>query len=182
MNFAEIEKMTPKPDNAPEQSALRHYRDLLRSSGTGVLMFAVWSLVRTVMTMIISRKEGIDALLSSETGGIIDVSVVPLVIISFIVLVAIELGIRLFVGLSARAEGNGKKKNMVYIIVACIMIPIYIVGIVFGIISATGGASGVLDTVISLCVETTSVLAYIELVISGIKVKRLTKQARPEKA
>lgn len=176
MNFAELEKTTPKPDNAADSAALRHYRDLLRGSGTGVIMFAVWSLLRTVMTFIISRNTGIDMFLTTDAEGAPELDMLPVMIAIFIFIIAIELGIRLFVGLSARAEGKGRKKSMLYIIIACIMIPIYIAAIVFGIISATGGTMNVLDTVISLCVEVTSVLAYIELVVSGIKVKRLTKK------
>ena len=180
MKFQDIENMAPQPDNSPEQEQLRKNRDMLVGSGTGVILFAIWSVVRTIMTFFISA--GPIASPSME-GDLEDVSGswMAVFVLALIFFLAIEVGLRLYIGLSARAEGKGKKKTVLYIVLACILIPIYIAGIVMSVINMPGNERGVFDNIISLAVEITSVGAFIELVVSGIRVKKLQKLLSKDK-
>lgn len=153
---------------------LRRCRNRLVISGAGVIAFGVWSVVKTVLAVTL-RYDEVQVLLDLDGvpfPGLIRIFVFALVAI----ILSADLALRLFVGLSARSEGFGRKKHYVYIGLAVLMIVFSLWTIVFGF--NVDDYDSIPDMAISLIVELTSDLALLEIVISAIIVKRLSKKAQ----
>ena len=90
---------------------LRHKKDNLIISGIALMVVGVWDIVKFAMAIILNPKMLLDAVKNAgiEPGQEVVGEVVLLII--FIVLLLIDFSIRCFIGLSARAEGRGKKKE-----------------------------------------------------------------------
>lgn len=164
-------------DNNAEDIKNRRLKDILISSGTGVVMFAVWGVVRTILNFTLVNKNNNEfAEITSELGEgqYADIFFAVLAILTCAILAA-EVGIRLFVGLSARAEGKGKKRGWAYVIVAYIMIPIYLAGLVVSIINIATVNTGIIDMIVTVLVEATSLFAFVELAVSATRLKRIKK-------
>lgn len=168
-------------NNSTEDIKIRRTKDILISSGTGVIMFAVWSVVRTLLNFTLLRKNNDDIFseISAETGMRPDGGVILGASIAIVLAVlAVEVGLRIYVGLSARAEGKGKNKGNAYLVIAFIMIPIYISGIIMSIVNVATAKGSVVDMTVTVIVEITSLFAYIELALSAVKLKKMKRQQR----
>ena len=93
----------------------------------------------------------------------------------------IDISLRLYVGLSARAEGFGRKHGRVYLVVAALMIVCFAALIVLSItFFSLDNYDSVLDAVINFAVDLTSLITLIELFVAAIRVKKLTKALAKE--
>ena len=91
---------------------MRRYQNLLTVSGLGVIMFGVWSVLRTIL-LLFFQQNAVSQAFNDES---VTVRILSYTILA-VMLLADSLS-RLFVGLSARAEGFGKKKGYAYIVFA----------------------------------------------------------------
>lgn len=158
----------------------RRVSDILVSSGTGVIFFGLWSVVKTILQIILSQQSiasfanvedvALDGTFDATTYVIISA------ILAFVML-GIDLGLRLYAGLSARADGRGKKKSIAYIIVAFVLIALGVISVVSTIISVSYLEGTIIDKVVTLIVDITALLALVELVISGIRLKRIRRKS-----
>ena len=165
-------------NNDTEDVKMRRTKDILLSSGTGVILFAVWGIVRTILNFTLVNKNNNEDLAEVYAGLGEGQNADMIFAISAslaVALLAAEVGLRLFVGLSARAESKGKKKGWAYVVIACIMIPIYIAGIVISIVNIVTVHTGVIDLIVTVIVEVTSLFAFIELVVSATRLKKMKK-------
>ncbi len=160
------------------QKELRKNESILATSGVAVLAFAIWSIIKIVLYVAFSpAMSAVEADLTELQG--IDEGTVLTILIVIIAVSLVDVGIRIYVGLSARGESKGKKKTILYLILA-IIIAIYSV---LNIVSffQPGYMESVADLIITLVVELTSLFAVIELIVSGIKVRSLRKKIAEEK-
>lgn len=151
-------------------------QNLLSTSGIAVIAFGVWSILKAIIVLILSKgtfngqeTEGIDPAILSAFSWVI-----------LLVVAVIDLSIRFFVGLSARAEGRGKKKSVVYLVFTVILI----LGSLYNLYALATQYIQIdlIDGVVSLLVELTSLFALLELFINAIKVKRLSKLSIQERS
>jgi hypothetical protein len=186
----------------PRLRQLRKYESILVLSGSGVMIFGLWSIIRFALYYIIkpfdpeeyigksdysellteSSEVGVDHL--AENMGTI------IVVIVFTVL-AIDLLLRIYIGMSARAYGRGKKSG--FFIFAALLIAVFeLLGIIVSVESfwapiiavireqsvdayAETASSGDHVGSVSIFVDITSFLILIELVFSAFKVRKLRK-------
>ncbi|MBR3245983.1 MAG: hypothetical protein IKF90_25285 [Parasporobacterium sp.] len=147
-------------------------QNLLSVSGLAVIAFGCWSIVKTVLTLILFSDllmEGMDSIPGIDPQTI---RIFMWVIVSVIML--ISLAIRCFVGLSARAAGQGKKKSAAYLVFTVILILLSIASLIATVVNPQD--SGILDLLITVLVELTSLLSLFEVLVNGIQVKKLTKE------
>lgn len=147
---------------------MRRLQDTLIVAGAGVVAFSLWSMVKTAMFLALTD----DAQLLELLG--LDIPTVNILYITAGVIVVIDLAIRTYVGLSARAEGRGKRKSPVYLIVAaiCAVLNAYsAIAIVLG----SSVTVSVLDAVISIAIEATSLLALILVIYCSVRLRALRK-------
>lgn len=175
---------------------LRRNQSTLAAVGLGVIAFGVWSVIKVVLMMTLNADGffetlGLDELAAEGRGSrILGFAVVG-------VLLAFDLLLRLFIGLRARREGLARKKaGVIYLVLACLLavasvysdvtelIETFSAGEAMGAaiktyasrLTATSGGD-IDNAVVALLVELTSLITLFELIVAGIRVKRLEKLA-----
>ena len=152
---------------------LRRFMNLLVVSGTGVIIFGAWSVLKTILVFLM-QKDMIEAIFTKLS---VTTTVKVITIIIVVSIMVIDFLIRLFVGRSARAEGFGQKKGYAYIIFAVLLA----IGSVSSLVLLFSDAESlkldsILQTVVSLIVETTSIIVTVELLVAAFTVKKLQKE------
>ena len=188
---------------------LRRYQNTLVIIGMGVIMFGVWSVIRTIVLGLSSSDSALSVISDVLDDNMAKSTAerVAQVILMWLVIAAIGfvLALRIYVGLSARAEVFGKRRGSGYLIVAIVMIVAYLISILINCFSiaysifgsdllrtlglttladafAKAEAEGASRTVdytdlfVSFVVDITSLVTLIELVAAAIQVKRLSRQ------
>lgn len=154
-----------------QEARIRRLRDTLFIAGGAVIAFSVWALAKTALLLFISNDEQ----LSSSFGITGDVPA-WIVITVALVFLTIDLVFRGYVGLSARAEGRGKKKGPFYLIVATLA-AIGNATSAFGAAFGTAMAASVFDAVVTIVIEATSLIALILVIYCSIRLRSLRKAA-----
>ena len=186
--------MEAKINNSAEQRRIRRSQSTLVIVGTGIMMFGIWTALKAYGLALLNSTKMIEETRSYMPEGSDTVSnglafAVILVIVTIYVL--FELGIRAYIGLSAIAEGRGKRSGKMYIVLSFILIFIGTLAVVmdaFGVYSSvTGTGSGTDGTTASnqltaLIIDLTSLVMMIEMVVSAFRVKKYKKQQRTGEA
>ena len=149
-----------------KERKMRRYRNLLTVSGLGVIIFGLWSVLKTILLLFM--KEGILSEIPDDTF----VRVMFFLILGGILLV--DVLIRLYVGLSARAEGFGKKKGYGYVVIAILMALASLASLV--LIFFDSNEQSIWELIVSVIVEATSLVVTIELLVAAFTVKKLKKE------
>ena len=149
-----------------KERKMRRYRNLLTVSGLGVIIFGLWSVLKTILLLFM--KEGILSEIPDDTF----VRVMFFLILGGILL--IDVLIRLYVGLSARAEGFGKKKGYGYVVIAILMALASLTSLV--LIFFDTNEQSLWELIVSVIVEATSLVVTIELLVAAFTVKKLKKE------
>ena len=158
------------------ETELRRSRSRLCTFGTGVLIFALWDIMKPLLTLLIIPQTGGEVAEIGENAGLA-LAVVLLIILT---LFFVTLGLRIYLGISARAEGMGKPKGKVYMIFAFLVFfflaaifAAEVAAVIFGMTSLDP-----LEIVTALSLEGISMITMGELAFTARKVKRLEKQLR----
>ena len=149
-----------------KERKMRRYRNLLTVSGLGVIIFGLWSVLKTILLLFM--KEGILSEIPDDTF----VRVMFFLILGGILL--IDVLIRLYVGLSARAEGFGKKKGYGYVVIAILMALASLTSLV--LIFFDTNEQSLWELIVSVIVEATSLVVTIESLVAAFSVKMLKKE------
>ena len=149
-----------------KERKMRRYQNLLTVSGLGVIIFGLWSVLKTILLLFM--KEGILSEIPDDTF----VHVMFFLILGGILL--IDVLIRLYVGLSARAEGFGKKKGYGYVVIAILMALASMTSLV--LIFFDTNEQSLWELIVSVIVEATSLVVTIELLVAAFTVKKLKKE------
>ena len=183
----------PAAKNEPDEIRIRKYRDTLVTGGFALIAFGVWTLLKSIVeasAMVraelgnISYEEltRVDA---QELRAAVSSNILFIVVMSvIIVILAVDLALRAYVGLSARAVGlqkkkkNGKARNgIVWLIFGVLLVALNAVSLV-GSVVATGDTlkeHSVLYYIVSLFVDVTSLVVTAELVLTGFRLRKLDK-------
>ena len=150
-----------------EQAQIRRLRDMLYIAGTAVIAFGVWSLAKIGLFLSLADKNALQTLLGLEKES--------LTVTVYVVLLAIALidfGLRAYMGMSARAEGNGKKRSSFYLVVAAI-VALANVSSLFGMEMGTSFAMSPWELLISIVIEATSIAALLMVVYCSMRLRRM---------
>ncbi len=155
--------------------------------GTGIIAFGAWTIVRFLFTYFMqldylkayTGNEIKSNLLAGSKAVVTDEMIntfLTIVLVAILAILVVDIILRLFVGLSARKEGRGNKKGYGYLIAAVILIIIHAVSVVMDLLSIFEGNYLSLETYISIIVDTSSAIIVIELIVSSVRLKKLTSQ------
>lgn len=147
---------------------LQRSRSSLVISGTAVIAFGLWSVVKLVLSFLLLPDQYSDYLTSAGPGGGKGMMILILVIIGLF-----ELGVHAYVGLCARSEGIKGKRRYFYLAVAVVMILFTAVSIVLSILYP---GDSIVDLIIQILVDVTFIAALAELIRSSVVLKRLRRQ------
>lgn len=149
---------------------LYRYQNTLVIIGTGVMVFGIWSVVRTLMYLFLNHQY-LQLLKETSDYGINPVGLqLPLIVI-----LAIDLSLRLFSGKCARSFGKEGTKFTACIVSAIVLIIIGAMSIL-RMLASFPLEEGVLDNVITLFIDVTSLVLLIEMLVSAVNAKRLEAQ------
>ena len=155
------------------ETELRRRRSELLTLGYGIIAFGLWSVLKTYLyTWVDPIIREADVTAENRTAAVI----VAYIMITMVL--AVDFGLRLYVGMSARAEGMGKKKGRGYIIVAALMLLISVLlwFLSLGYIQSRAENDSLMDYIISMVVDLTSIAILARLVYNAVKVRQLRRE------
>ena len=159
------------------EKQLRKNRSRLRIFGGGVIAFTLWSLLKPLLlSLMLEPDEPAAPIEVSELSNSVLIFVLVLILLD--VLLA---GTRVFIGLSARAEGRGKPKGKTYVVFAFLIFSIQFLVLIFTVVQLIRGESEdqtVLDAAGALIVEVGSVVTMGETAVTAVRVKKLAAAVR----
>jgi hypothetical protein len=159
------------------EKQLRKNRSRLRIFGGGVIAFTLWSLLKPLLlSLMLEPDEPAAPIEVSELSNSVLIFVLVLILLD--VLLA---GTRIFIGLSARAEGRGKPKGKTYVVFAFLIFSIQFLLLIFTVVQLIRGESEdqtVLDAAGALIVEVGSVVTMGETAVTAVRVKKLAAAVR----
>lgn len=159
------------------QRELRKYENSLSVSGLVVILFGLWSVLKLGLRLVFSTL----GLMNTAEDTIVDPEIQKgflYLAIAILTVLILELGLRLYIGLTARAESRGKKKTVVYLIVAVLLAAYSVYSLVALIRSFA--AVDFFESLVSVLVELSGLFALAELIFSAIKVKQIRKKMEEE--
>ncbi len=154
---------------ATQEAKIRLLCDTLIIAGKGVIAFSAWSLAKVAMLFAFIDEESLRQLVVLEES-------IPMtaLFITMLVILGIDLVVRVYVGLSARSEGLGKKKGPFYLVVAVLAAVVNASSVVISIFG-TAATLSPLDTVVSVVIEITAFAALALVVFCSVSLRRLNK-------
>lgn len=166
---------------------LRRNQNLLYCVGTGVIMFGLWNVIKGIVTIFLQKDELIlvfETVKESLTPDKADyfVSTFTIVCIIIGIIIGVLLLMHICVGLSARKEGMGRRKKdrVAYLVVAVILMVLTAAAVVLEILTLFKSPEGLLDEIVTVIVDVTSLVVIIELIVTGIKVRKLKRKLNEE--
>lgn len=159
------------------QRELRKYENSLSVSGLVVILFGLWSVLKLGLRLVFSTL----GLMNTAEDTIVDPEIQKgflYLAIAILAVLILELGLRLYIGLTARAESRGKKKTVVYLIIAVLLAAYSVYSLVALIRSFA--AVDFFESLVSVLVELSGLFALAELIFSAIKVKQIRKKMEEE--
>lgn len=171
-----------KARNSDREIELRKYRDILETVGSGIKIFAIWTILKVLGLFVFYLTELNDFLLETQTEEMSLQEQKLLLAITYAIMAMIVLvmaRLQIYVGDTAIsvARGTNKKDKKLYIVLAALMLINCIVTIVATIdntIKRTDlGVMGQFRT--SIVVELTFLVMLTELLIASYRINRLTK-------
>ena len=154
-----------------EQAQIRRLKDTLTIAGSAVIAFSIWSLAKIGMFLSFVDQNTLSWLL-----GLDKESLTIAVYVSLIVVALVDVSVRVYVGMSARAEGRGMKKNPFYLGVAAIVALANALSLVAIALSASSALSP-LGMVVPIAIEATAIAALVLVVHSSICLRRANETA-----
>lgn len=162
------------------EKELRKCQNRLVDAGVGVILFAIWSVAKVNLYLGLSMFP-IDQLYeTADEVGINEKFFLAFMITIAAAILLWQLSTRLYIGLAAVAEGKGKKKGWGYLVLTAVLLIIDIQtsweNFIVERILAGEGLS--VNLITGICMEAAAVYVMLELLISGIIVKKLRRQMK----
>ena len=144
------------------ETKVRRTQDNLFIMGTSVIVFGLWDLIKFTVYFFVNSDEIKQA--SGEKYFMLSVIVVwTIFFVSFL--------LRCFIGFSARAEGKGKRKSILYLICAGMIALVYFSIIVFEVSYFITDQENIITAIVTLIIDITSLVFLVELIVNSIKIR-----------
>ncbi|WP_405342173.1 hypothetical protein [Ruminococcus sp.] len=150
----------------------RRLENNLVTLGTGIIAFGLWAFIKLILTVLFLGSAYFED--SPEEQRLA-------VIIATWVVAVLTLLMYVWLGLSARAEGKGKRKKPVYLFVVGMIIVygfIMILIEVFLMITKFNEIEDPLSLFITIIIDVTRMIFLFELIYSSVTLRKIRKQAR----
>lgn len=150
-----------------QQARVRRLQDVLTIVGVGVIAFASWSLIKSILLFLL-----LDEGSQREMLGINDTIPMVAFYIAFIIVSLIDFVVRLFVSRSARAEGRGKRKRSAYLVVGAFLAALSVVNVAL-IALGMAQTSSLFDSVMGILIEITSASTLVLMIVCAVRLRHL---------
>lgn len=159
------------------QVELRKLQNNLVVTGSGLIIFGLWSMIKALM-MFLFLEEFIRLILDSVAKEKSSVFAVYIVLSVLMILIFL---IYLYTGLCARSDGFGKKNRYVYIGIAILLAVLQVISIVSSFINISSGEYAILEIIVTLIVDVSLLYLLLDMIISAFRVKIIRKRSRSGK-
>ena len=180
--------MEAKVNNTEEQRKIRKSEMTLVIVGTGIMMFGAWAAIKVFSMILLRTNETVAEMreLMFYENPYTDKEIMITIIILAALYVLIELGVRVFVGRAAIAEGRGARSGRLYIVFAFMLILAALLSVLFDLgvmINDFTGDSGTGELTrrsagTSFVIDLTSLVMMIEMMAAAFRVKRYRKKMK----
>ena len=160
-----------------EQAKKRRLQDTLSIAGSAVIAFSVWSLAKIGLFLMLANEKAVREILSVVSDSLSDVNGAKLVTVVYVVLAVIaliDLVVRGYIGMSARAEGRGKKKPPVYLVIALI-VAMMNASSILAIAKGSSFSMSPFDMIVTIAIEATATAALVLVIYCSIRLRRMDK-------
>ncbi|MBR4224227.1 MAG: hypothetical protein IKR73_05405 [Oscillospiraceae bacterium] len=165
-----------------KQRLLRKYSDTLMICGIGQIVYGVWSFILSIMMLLTTDIKSMIEEMGNEDMSVAELYNFVFVFICVFIglMLVLDMGSRLYIGLSARAESMGKPKGKAYIVLSCIVVLNYTVtlGLLYWDLHIED--ADIITIIISIMIELTSMLIMIDLIRSAINIRKLRREISQE--
>ena len=186
----------PAQNNEPNDIKIRKFRDTLVTGGFAIIAFGIWTVIKSIMEAFTILRpmlgnmsfEDLTQVQAEQLRELIDSNALFYTLLFFVlVFLIVDLAVRVYVGLSARAIGlqkkkrNGKERSGIVWLVFGVILTAF--GIYSLIVSLTQAEEllhsySIMYFVVSLFVDVTSIFVTAELVVTGFRLRGLTKKQK----
>ena len=168
-----------------EEKELRKNRSKLRVLGTSTVVLTMWNVVKTVLVMWLAPMQRATGELTGDLPDYIPKDlpdgIVLALLLGLLLFVAGCLGVQIWVGLSARAEGFGRPKGKAYIVAAFFLTVVQVFSVILtasSVIRGTYPENSLEEAVVSVLFEFTCLVIFGELAVTASKLKRQNGRRR----
>ena len=158
--------------NDPGSLRYRRESSTLVVLGTGVMVFGIWSIIKLIGTFAFR----IPLFTASEEEDLGSVGMLFAIIIA-VILVSVDVLLRIFVGIRARREGEGKKAGKAYLVFLVLMIIVSVISVAVEIDAVLSAERDFFDSYANLIMELTSLVVSFEVFMAAIYVRRFRAKA-----
>ena len=165
-----------KPENDDLSRNIRRFEVRLRVTGTGVMLFAFWSIVKSVLIAVLRNGEdsgeSIEAISELNDTESLILFVAAMVVFSFMLIADTLMRIAIYrMAKRESSDPNAKRRNS-YLVMASLLIMSSIIAIVSVAWSTLNSEYGISDGVITIVVELSAMITLIELIRSVIILRK----------
>ena len=160
--------------NSEKRIAIRRHHNQLKVTSDGVVILGLWSIFKSFMMAISDTDTGSSEAYSDMPGGVIGLAVL------FIVFLLIDFRFRLTIWRGARKEAYGRGANNRYLVFTVFLIILSITSVCLLTYNIITGRQDRYTSFASLMVETASLAIMIELVSSGLKLRKIRREIADE--
>ena len=159
----------------PGEITLRRNQDTLVIVGTGVIIFGVWSLLKTMFALLLNMGDLYELIIQEETpeGRLVIFIVVTLMLV-------IDLAFRVSVGLSAIAVARGEKSRFIFVAGALLLAFSSAATVTAQIKGIATGEEITLISHVAAAVEFTSLITLTQLINSAMAIRGIRKELKKQ--
>lgn len=154
---------------------IRKCRSVLVYAGIGTMIFAVWSVIKLALLFIFDSEDSQKLLDALEVQQEIRIPIE----IATVIFMALGALVFFFVGKAAVREGKGRKRGFGYIVFACVLAAVVLLGIIEEFSTETVRISAY-ETIGSALIDISSLIALCDIIYYGIRLKTAEKKAHEQ--
>ena len=139
----------------------------LKTIGTGVILFGVWTFVKFAVNFM---------LFGSELDETIGENVRLAINIGIWIVVSIDALIHLYIGMSAKAEGNGKRKGRLFLGLTAVITVLYALLLPLEFAAIFLHDTGWASLIVTFIIDVTATVFLAEVFLYTVKLRRLRKE------
>lgn len=144
----------------------RQYRQTLRYSGQAFIIFGIWSVVKLMLQIYLNPIDWAGMALEDIPAHTLQ-TITYLIVIFFM---AMDILVRLYVGLSAITEAKGKQRRIVYLFAAALYIILTIVSLFPGEYDTNYEDK---ISFVTLFFDVTNIITLVIIIVDSWKLRKL---------
>lgn len=145
----------------------RRTENNLITLGSCVIALGLWSFIKFVIQLLSFSTSERSEWISEENSFIATLAVW---LFSVILLL-----LQIHVGFSARAEGNGKRRGVLYLITSVFIVLVYALTILAEIAILILFQEAILSLTVTIIIDSTCMIFILEVIVNAVTIRRLRK-------